>query len=459
MARTASGRRTTIVLTFACVCLLFAAPARALTRNITFPVNGAASFRDDFHEPRGADGTREHLGIDIISDKMTPVVAAVDGTVSYVVSPQAVWGYSISIQDSEGYQYRYLHLNNDTLGTDDGAGGEANAYVAGIKRGVKVTAGQHIGWVGDSGNAEATVSHLHFEIRDPSRAAINPYDSLVLAVAQSPNSARIKTGVAPVIAHPSEGNTGVMAGSLYVFTQDLSEGATGEAVRKLQERLQNYGFFTSYITDYFGPITRAAVIRFQVTRGISADGIAGAATRAILNADILPASAPEPPVSALTELSEGDLGEAVRLLQTKLSALGYYKAPVIAVYDPVTREAVRSFQVAMGISPTGSLDMQTAKKVEEEFLRLPVVVQPPPVTPPIPSGSAYVFTLNLAEGSRGEAVRQLQQKLQTLGYFTASATGYFGPITRAAVINFQRARGIDPIGLVGPKTRAALNNL
>ena len=106
-------------------------------RDITFPVEGPSSFRNDFGDPRSG-GTREHLGVDVIADKMTPVVSVVNGTVVYAPTSQPSWGYTISIQDSDGYTYRYLHLNNDNIGTDDGKGGSANAYAPGIRRGVKV---------------------------------------------------------------------------------------------------------------------------------------------------------------------------------------------------------------------------------------------------------------------------------------------------------------------------------
>ncbi|MDO8523317.1 MAG: peptidoglycan-binding protein [bacterium] len=432
---------------FISVFLLFSSNALALTRDITFPVNGVASFRDDFHEPRGADGTREHLGIDIIAAKMTPIVSAVDGVVSYVVSPQASWGYSISIRDSEGYQYRYLHINNDTPGTDDGLGGEANAYVAGIKRGVNVTAGQHIGWVGDSGNAEATVSHLHFEIRDPNRVVINPYETLVAAAAKNSNNASIKTGSTVVISHTSEGDQGVAAGSAYIFIQNLSEGDKAEAVRQLQIKLKALGYFTSTVTDYFGPITRAALMQYQSANNIAPTGNFDTNTRALLNEDV--ALLPDTPNILAEDLFEGAHGEAVRQLQTKLKALGYYKAVITDFFDSITREAIRSFQVATKINPTGYVDQQTWAKLQEEIAKLPAIS-------PI-SGTTNLSTQSLQEGSSGEAVRQLQIKLQTLGYFSVSPTGYFGPITKTSVINFQRAKNIDPIGLVGPKTRAALN--
>lgn len=341
-----------------------ALPAHAaVVRAITFPVDGPNSFRNDFGEPRGG-GTRTHEGIDIIAAKMTPVVSTVDGYVSYIVSPQASWGYEISIRDEEGYSYRYLHLNNDTPGTDDGNGGEANAYAPGIRQGARVTKGQHIGWVGDSGNAEATLSHLHFEIRDRSRAPINPYESLIQATGRYVPTDPTKAFPAGVIQYDETGGAPLLdSGVAYFFAQDLSEGMSGEAVRQLQLKLQALGFYQYSITGYFGSITRAAVISFQISKNISPVGAVGPLTRAALNA-----------------------GSSVTL-----------------------------------------------------------------ATP-------YLFTQDLSFGMRSEAVRQLQLRLKSLGYFQNSiATGYFGSYTNAAVVSFQSAKGIEANGFVGASTRAALN--
>lgn len=150
-----------------------------IIRSLQFPMQGTYAFQDDFGDSRS--GGRIHEGIDIITLKMTPAISVVDGEVSYVVIPEASWGYAVYIRDHEGYEYRYLHLNNDTPGTDDGAGGPAHAYAAGIFRGASVTKGQIVGWVGDSGNAERVGAHLHFEIWSPDGAAINPYQSLIKA--------------------------------------------------------------------------------------------------------------------------------------------------------------------------------------------------------------------------------------------------------------------------------------
>jgi len=85
------------------------------------------------------------------------------------------------LRDADGYQYNYIHLNNDTPGTDDGVGGYSNAFGPGIAQGARVTRGQVVGYVGDSGNAENIGPHLHFEIRLPDGTAIDPYQSLLLA--------------------------------------------------------------------------------------------------------------------------------------------------------------------------------------------------------------------------------------------------------------------------------------
>jgi len=59
-------------------------------------------------------------------------------------------------------------------------------------------------------------------------------------------------------------------------------------------------------------------------------------------------------------------------------------------------------------------------------------------------------------GSRGNDVRQVQELLRDLGYYTARIDGYFGPITRRAVIRFKRNQGLKVNGLVGKKTLKAL---
>lgn len=155
-------------------------PAQAAgeVRNIIFPMLGTGSYYDDFGTPRT---DHSHEGNDIFAPKMRPLVAAVDGTIRWVQYPEPSWGYAISIRDAEGFSYWYLHVNNDHPGTDDGLGDGLYAYAPDIVSGAPVVKGQLIGWVGDSGNAETTAPHLHFEIHDPSGTVYSPYQSLKAA--------------------------------------------------------------------------------------------------------------------------------------------------------------------------------------------------------------------------------------------------------------------------------------
>ena len=109
---------------------LFSVPLASVqaadTRSIIFPVLGGAAYSDDFGAPRS--GGRIHEGNDLMGKKMQPLVAATDGYISYITSTEASWGYSLSITDEDGYEYNYLHLNNDSPGTDDGKGGNTNAF-------------------------------------------------------------------------------------------------------------------------------------------------------------------------------------------------------------------------------------------------------------------------------------------------------------------------------------------
>ncbi len=142
---------------------------------ITLPIAldhvDAVHWTDTWGAPRS--GGRTHVGVDMIGPKMTPLVAAADGVVSWMRHDSSR-GNILYLVDDDGWQYTYIHINNDTPGTDDGANRYAQAFGPGIAEGVRVRAGQVIAYMGDSGNAEWTVSHLHFEIVDPDGYNVNP---------------------------------------------------------------------------------------------------------------------------------------------------------------------------------------------------------------------------------------------------------------------------------------------
>jgi murein DD-endopeptidase MepM/ murein hydrolase activator NlpD len=157
-------------------------PARPTVTDIVFPLASAGSYTESFGEPRDG-GLRSHKGIDIFAEKLTPVVAAADGTVVLVRDTIGGDCCAVRLRHANGSETLYLHLNNDTPGTDDGLG---YGIAEGIAVGLTVRAGQVIGYVGDSGNAEDTPPHLHFEYHEPSGTAIDPYAMLRISQGADP---------------------------------------------------------------------------------------------------------------------------------------------------------------------------------------------------------------------------------------------------------------------------------
>jgi len=152
--------------------------------DITFPTSPPPKvhFTDTYYA--GRSGGRVHQATDLMGPKLTPIYAARGGTVVRL-GTGSLSGYYITIAGDDGRSYSYVHLNNDTPGTDDGAAPPEQAFAPGVEVGARVTRGQHIGWMGDSGNAEATAPHLHFSITDPAfDKPLNPYASLRDALAR-----------------------------------------------------------------------------------------------------------------------------------------------------------------------------------------------------------------------------------------------------------------------------------
>ena len=140
--------------------------------SFVLPVAGvrADQLTDSFTDVRGG-GTRVHEAIDIMAPRGTPVLAAADGTVEKLFTSNA-GGLTIYVRspDKRTITY-YAHLD---------------AYVTGLREGQQLRAGQQIGTVGFSGNADPAAPHLHFAIMQTTpdadwwepATAINPYPLL-----------------------------------------------------------------------------------------------------------------------------------------------------------------------------------------------------------------------------------------------------------------------------------------
>jgi hypothetical protein len=218
-----------LALTGACLALIGSAtvPARAavdpadpnvVLRRISVPIQGSFSYRDDFGDPRG---TGSHEGNDLMVSKGRPLLAVVDATVRriFIDNGTASQGNMLVLRDGEGWEYWYIHINNDTPGTDDGLNPLQHAFAAGITVGASVKAGQVVAYAGDSGNAESSGSHLHFEIHPPGAPAISPYPSLRLAQGfRFGNRCAFDSNPAPVPAKASATGYWLLGGDGGVFS-------------------------------------------------------------------------------------------------------------------------------------------------------------------------------------------------------------------------------------------------
>jgi hypothetical protein len=160
---------------------LLAGPAAASPRaggvpsQIIFPVVGPYRYTNDFGDPRPQG---RHEGNDILAPKHSPVVAVEDGKIKFWTTSSRA-GCMLYLYGASGTTYLYIHLNNDLTMANDNRGKcvAGGSYWPGLKDGAKVVAGQAIGFVGDSGDADGT-PHLHFEVHPHDGGPTNPFPYL-----------------------------------------------------------------------------------------------------------------------------------------------------------------------------------------------------------------------------------------------------------------------------------------
>lgn len=202
-------------------------PARVVVP-MTFPVAGRVSYSDNWLVCRSGCA-RMHMGQDLMGAKLTPLVAAFDGVVTSLRRDTGTGGnYLVIAADrgpAKGWSVIYVHLNNDTPGTDDGRGSAAWAFPAGIAVGSRVLAGQLVGWLGDSGNAETTGAHLHVELRRGDGWGGVVYNAYASLQAARRLAAPLPSGPHPdgsLVRHPS--------GALFVLEDGRKRPVTADVL-------------------------------------------------------------------------------------------------------------------------------------------------------------------------------------------------------------------------------------
>ena len=213
----------------------------------------------------------------------------------------------------------------------------------------------------------------------------------------------------------------------------LRYGSSGSGVSSMQTALKAQGYYAGDVDGKFGQGTLDAVLAFQAAKGLKADGIAGDATLTKLYGK--PADPETPGIGKLPKsantLYYTCTGTRVESLQKALKKLGYYSGDVDGVFGESTLKAVRKFQSAHGMHVDGLVGSKTIAKLNQL------------------QSTKIKEKTTLSEGSRGDSVKNIQNKLEKLGFYKGGDEyGYMGASTIAAVIAFQKARGYSETGYV-----------
>ena len=167
-----------LVPVFVAVALVCASTgaARSGVPQLLFPVIGTVTYIDDFGQPRGGG---PHQGNDLLGSRHAPVVAVESGTVGFWTTSASA-GCMLYLHGDSGTTYQYIHLNNDLTAGNDNKGTcvAGVSYATGLADGQHVEAGQLIGYLGDSGDANGIHPHLHFEVHPRNGNAVDPFPFL-----------------------------------------------------------------------------------------------------------------------------------------------------------------------------------------------------------------------------------------------------------------------------------------
>ena len=239
----------------------------------------------------------------------------------------------------------------------------------------------------------------------------------------------------------------------------LRPGQSGPEVRAMQTKLSALGYDISGITGQFDHDTKAAVEAFQEDFGLPVTGEGDASTLIALDA------APYRP------LVYGQTGEDVKRLQVRLTELGFYHGKISGNYLEGTHQAVQAFRQRSGESASAGCDVYTLTRIFGDSGADPSAIAPSPdprthtdylvdeTAPdaPLPTGADPVlFIKPVNRGTKGQPVKQVQQRLKDIGYYQGPVSGNYLAKTTAAVKQFQKQNALEITGSVDEITWHAL---
>ena len=256
----------------------------------------------------------------------------------------------------------------------------------------------------------------------------------------------------------------------------IRQGSRGTLVGRAQYIMnfisQFYPSVPTVVQDFnFGPNFAAAVREFQRLFGLNNDGIIGPLTWRMLydiywrirdNVNLpsgpggepvvppLPPTPPPPPPPGGIPPYPGQLirvgsrGDDVQRIQRCLNSVNNAGLATDGIFGPLTQAAVMNFQRSRGLNPDGIVGPLTWGALMPACYGEQTMGEYPGFL--------------IREGARGDYVRQIQTCLNRVNNAGLVTDGVFGPLTRGAVVNYQRANGLSPDGIVGSITWGHLSN-
>ena len=190
---------------------------------------------------------------------------------------------------------------------------------------------------------------------------------------------------------------------------EATQTAIYNAVVRLQVELKNAGYAPGTADGHFGSKTRAALEKFQKDEGLDITGEMNKATWAAMDRSSM----------GIRGGAAARTAEQIKRMQQALIGLGYLNDKADGVYGSKTREAVRQYQKAYGLTADGSAGSKTMTSLKN-------------------------------------TVTALQSDLARKGYYSGKIDSSFGSGTQAAVKAYQKKNGLNQTGIAGASTMKKL---
>lgn len=212
-------------------------------------------------------------------------------------------------------------------------------------------------------------------------------------------------------------------------------GENSDDVRTMQLALKEQKHYTGSVDGKFGPATKKAVLKFQTSVGLKADGKPGNKTLSALyegksavnktnNKEAWTSAKPSDPDT----LYYGQTGSRVKELQRALKDVGCYNGSIDGVYGDLTYAAVKAFQYKCSLKADGMVGKKTLAALNKKSTKN--------------VSSSFI----LSNGSRGAEVKKLQVYLRDKGYTFTDAITMFGQSTEDALKQWQTDTGRSVTG-------------